>query len=265
MAKIRILFIILGGFLLPELTAAQAPALDVTYVRALQQKYPSVSSPLCAACKLWENPYFKSIADTAAHRPVVTYYVYTREHRLAQEALNIPRTGIPAAWSSGYGQPDETMIYRAANIESTDMIAKGHCQAWILLAWCLDAAILSDTYTFNAGMEFQGQNIGTELATEELCRKLTGFKGLAVTDSVQIWCGTSGAQHVYSQGALAVTMPEAYYKIICYKDLSTHQPVRLCYWLPNQPTESRAKLPQRIVDFSVLVKKLGFDPTIVLH
>jgi hypothetical protein len=32
------------------------------------------------------------------------------------------------------------------------MIAKGHCQAWILLAWCADAAILSDTYTFNAGM-----------------------------------------------------------------------------------------------------------------
>jgi hypothetical protein len=55
------------------------------------------------------------------------------------------------------------------------MIAKGHCQAWILMAWSTDAAILSNTYTFNAGMEYQGQNIGTELATEEFCRKLTGF------------------------------------------------------------------------------------------
>lgn len=265
MIKTRTLLVLLAGFLLPEPTRAQSPALDVTYVRALQQKYPSVSSPLCTACKLWENPYFKSIADTSAHRPVVTYYIYTKEHRLAQEALNIPRTGIPAAWSSGYGQPDETMVYRGANKESRDMIAKGHCQAWILLAWCLDAAILSDTYTFNAGMEYQGQNVGTELATEELCRKLTGFKGQAVTDSVQIWCGTFGAQHSYSQGALSVTMPEAYYKVIAYKDLSSHQPVLLCYWLPNQPSESRAKLPQRMIAFDALVKKLGFDPTVVLH
>jgi hypothetical protein len=37
------------------------------------------------------------------------------------------------------------------------MIAKGHCQAWILLAYDADGAILSDTYTFNAGMEFQGK------------------------------------------------------------------------------------------------------------
>jgi hypothetical protein len=74
------------------------------------------------------------------------------------------------------------------------MIARGHCQAWILLAWSADAAILSDTYTFNAAMEYQGQNIGTELATEELCRKLTGFKGSALTDSVKIWCGTFGSK-----------------------------------------------------------------------
>jgi hypothetical protein len=43
------------------------------------------------------------------------------------------------------------------------MIAKGHCQAWILPAWPAHAAILSDTHTFNAGMEFQRQNIWTEI------------------------------------------------------------------------------------------------------
>ncbi|WPU92809.1 hypothetical protein SNE25_26140 [Mucilaginibacter sabulilitoris] len=35
--------------------------------------------------------------------------------------------------------------------------------------------ILSDTYTFNAAMEYQGQNIGTELASEELCRELVNM------------------------------------------------------------------------------------------
>lgn len=78
------------------------------------------------------------------------------------------------------------------------MIAKGHCQAWILLTWCTDAAILSDTYTFNAAMEYQGQNIGTELATEELCRELAGHGKPAVTDRVHIWCGTFGNQCKYT-------------------------------------------------------------------
>jgi hypothetical protein len=114
---------------------------------------------------------------------------------------------IYAAWHAADGQVNETKLYQYANKNSTDMIAKGHCQAWILMAWSADAAILSDTYTFNAGMEYQGQNIGTELATEELCRKLTGFRGAALTDSVKIWCGTFGSKQTYTLGKLTATCP----------------------------------------------------------
>jgi hypothetical protein len=48
--------------------------------------------------------------DTAAHRPLLTYY-----DRLEQEALNLPRTGLYAGWHAAYGQPDETRVYREAN------------------------------------------------------------------------------------------------------------------------------------------------------
>jgi DNA/RNA endonuclease G (NUC1) len=145
---------------------------------------------------------------------------------MEQETLDLPRTGIYAAWHPAFGQPDETAVYREANRiigkpGSPEMIAKGHCQAWILLAWSVDGAILSDTYTFNAAPEFQGQNVGTEIATEELCRKLTGFKGEAVTDSVKIWCGTSGSLQTYTGKGVTVTVPSHYYKVIAYHDLIT--------------------------------------------
>lgn len=134
------------------------------------------------------------------------------------------------------------------------MIAKGHCQAWILLAWCADAAILSNTYTFNAAMEYQGQNIGTQIATEELSRKL-----IAQTDSVRIWCGTYGSQQTYAANNVTVTMPSHYYKIIQYNG---HL---LCYWLPNLPTEKRALLPLRKVSHDQLVTNLGFDPMLIFN
>ena len=140
------------------------------------------------------------------------------------------------------------------------MIAKGHCQAWILMAWSADAAILSDTYTFNAGMEYQGQNIGTELATEEFCRKLTGFRGEAFTDSVKIWCGTFGSKQTYTTGKLTATVPSHYYKVIQYKDHNVGGDIVLCYWMPNDPGEKRNLLEQRLISYPELVAKLGFDP-----
>jgi hypothetical protein len=36
-------------------------------------------------------------------------------HRLEQETLDLPRTGIYAAWHSASGQPDETKVYQFAN------------------------------------------------------------------------------------------------------------------------------------------------------
>lgn len=228
---------------------SNAQTVNTAYVKALYQKYPTQKSDFCPSCKLWVNPYYKSVADTDRHIPLVTYYIYTKAHRLQQEAVKVPRKGIYAAWHSAYGQPDETKVYKQANVESPDMIAKGHCQAWILLAYDADGAILSDTYTFNAGMEYHGQNIGTEIATEELCRKLT-----EQTDSVRIWCGTYGSQRTYTKNHVTVTVPSHYYKIIKYNN------EMLCYWMPNLPTEKRALLPQRKISHAQLVANLGFDP-----
>jgi hypothetical protein len=248
----RGVLLLLFLFLLLSGTFVRGQVVNAAYVRALYEKYPTQKSDFCAACKLWVNPFYRSVADTARHMPLVTYYVYTKAHRLLQESADVPRTGVYAGWHAALGQPDETQVYKQANAESADMIAKGHCQAWILLAWCGDAAILSDTYTFNAGMEFQGQNIGTEIATEELCRKLTER-----TDSVRIWCGTFGSQRVFAKDKVAVTVPAFYYKIIQFDDRL------LCYWMPNQPSEKRALLPQRVVSHEELVAHLGFDPMTV--
>ncbi|MFD2871968.1 DNA/RNA non-specific endonuclease [Mucilaginibacter ximonensis] len=228
-------------FLFPLLGTAQ---INAAYVKALYQKYPTQKSDFCPACKLWVNPYYKSIADTVKHAPVVTYYIYTKAHREQQEAANVPRTGIYAAWHPAYGQPDETKVYKAANQQSADMIAKGHCQAWILLAYDADGAILSNTYTFNAAMEYQGQNIGTEIATEELTRKLT-----LTNDTVKIWCGTWGT----------FSIPSHYWKVIEYNQTT------LAYWMPNLPDEKRSKLPERVIAYNDLVQKLGFDPRAVFQ
>jgi DNA/RNA endonuclease G (NUC1) len=245
-------------FLTAHVSAQQVNA---AYVKALYKQYPTQKSDLCASCKLWVNPYYKSIADTAAHRPLLTYYVYTKAHRLKQEALDLPRDGIYAAWHAADGQVNETKLYQYANKNSTDMVAKGHCQAWILMAWSADAAILSDTYTFNAGMEYQGQNIGTELATEEFCRKLTGFRGEALTDSVRIWCGTFGSKQTYTLNKkLAATVPSHYYKIIQYKDHNVGGDILLCYWMPNEPGEKRSLLTRRLISYPELVTKLGYKP-----
>jgi hypothetical protein len=253
---------------LPLLVKAQQ--INGAYVKALYQEYPTRKSDLCPACKLWVNPYYRAIGDTVRHAPVVTYYVYTKAHREQQEAANVPRTGVYAAWHAVYGQPDETPVYREANQEigkphSAEMIAKGHCQGWILMAWCADAAILSDTYTFNAGMEFQGQNVGTEEATEELCRKLTGNKCVAVTDSVKIWCGTFGSAQVYNAKGVSVTVPTHYYKVLSYRDQATGKTILRCYWMPNDPAEKKNKVQERLVSYSTLVQNLGFDPMKTFH
>src|SRR5207244_4228555 len=89
-------------FLLFSPAFASAQKIDGAYVKALYQKYPTQKTDFCAPCKLWVNPYYKSIADTVRHAPVMTYYVYTKAHRLQQESANVPRKGIYAAWHSVY-------------------------------------------------------------------------------------------------------------------------------------------------------------------
>ncbi|TDO19309.1 DNA/RNA non-specific endonuclease [Pedobacter duraquae] len=256
------------GFLLFPV-AMLAQTINGEYARALHRQYPSQPTDFCPSCKLWVNPYYKSIADTARHMPLLTFYIYTKAHRLEQEALKLPRSGTYAAWYPSVGQPNETALYSAANKvinrpDQPEEIQKGHCQAWILLAYTVDAAILSDTYTFNSAMEYRGQNLGTEIASEDLCRKLTGWKGNPeLTDSVKIWCGTFGSQATYTKGKVTGTVPAYYYKILKYKDHLHGKEITTCYWFPNQPEETQDKLKQREVSYKQLKVNLGFDPMAV--
>lgn len=215
--------------------AGHGQPINSAYAKSLRKKYPTQSSDFCPSCKLWVNPYYKSIADTSGHRPILTFYIYTKAHRLAQEQLNLPRSGNYASWYPAYGQPSETAAYTDANriVNQPDQpgeIQKGHCQAWILLAYTADGAILSDTYTFNSAMEFRGQNLGTEIASEELCRNLTGYNGnTEVTDSIRIWCGTNGSQRTFTKGKITHAVPAFYYKIIDYYDKLEHKQMEVCY------------------------------------
>jgi len=253
-------------FLLILSNTTWAQTINTAYARALQGRYRPQPTDFCASCKLWVNPYYRSIADTAEHRPLITYYVYTKAHRLAQEALQLPRTGTYSKWFPAYGQPKEDSAYTEANriVNQPDLpgeIQKGHCQAWILLAYTVDGAILSDTYTFNSAMEFRGQNLGTEIESEERCRALTGNDGhRAVADSVRIWCGTYGSQRTFTTGDVTNTVPTHYYKIIEYYDLVQHRRVEFCYWMPNQPGETRDKLDDRKKTYAELCALLHFRP-----
>ena len=106
------LVLLLFAFL-PFILFGQTP--NAAYVEALYEQFPTQKTDHCASCKLWVNPYFRSIADTLRHIPLVTFYVYTKAHRLEQENLKLPRTGAYASWHPAYGQPDETKVYREAN------------------------------------------------------------------------------------------------------------------------------------------------------
>ncbi len=105
----------------------------------------------------------------------------------------------------------------------------------------------------------------SELATEEFCRELTGHKGEVITDSVKIWCGTFGAKQSYTLKKLTAVVPAFYYKIIQYRDHNVGGNIVLCYWMPNEPSETRSKLKQRMISYRELVAKLGFEPKAIFH
>jgi DNA/RNA endonuclease G (NUC1) len=249
---------------IPFSVAAQT--INSAYAKALHQKYPSVKTDFCEPCKLWVNPYYKSIADTVRHMPILTFFSYTKQMRLAQESLDLKRNGTFAVWYPSVGQVNESSLYTETNKiiglpRQNGEIQKGHCQPWILLAYSPDGAILSNTYTFNSAMEYKGQNIGTQLESEEMCRELTGWNGHPeVTNKIGIWCGTYGSQRTYTDGKLTATVPTHYYKVLQYDDLIQKKNVIRCFWMPNQPTESRNKLASREVSYFQLKQNLGFDP-----
>lgn len=248
--------IILWGLLLfAGCQGAVAQTYNAAYVKALYAKYPTKKHSLCPACKIWVNPYYTSIADTQRHMPICTKEILTVAHYALTAKVKIPRTGVFAAWSAVIGQPNEDKVYKAANKivkPKGDEIAKGHCNAWILNAWCQDAAILSDTYTFNAACESQGQNVGTEIASENITRQLLGHI------DVTVWVGTFGSENTFTDGKITDTEPDYYWKILQYGGST------VCYWMPNIKTESVKLLPERVIPYATLVSNLHFDPEKIL-
>jgi len=232
-----------------------AQTYNAAYVKALYAKYPTKKHSLCPTCKIWVNPYFTSIADTQRHMPICTKEVLTKANYAKVATLKLPRSGVFGGWQPVTSQPNEDGVYTAANKAvkpKGDEIAKGHCNAWILNAFSPDAAIFSDTYTFNAACESQGQNVGTEIASENYTRQLLA------TQDVTEWVGCYGAQATFTDGKVTDTEPAYYWKVLKFGSTT------ICYWMPNNKTESVAMLPKRVISYAQLVKNLGFDPQKIL-
>lgn len=232
---------------------------NAAYVTALYAKYPTVSVTLPGYSdennlKLWINPFYKSIADVKKHMPLITYELFTAVNAAKVATLRLPRTGVFAGWHPVNGQDNEDKVYTDANViakKSNDEIAKGHCEAWVLNAFSADSAILSDTYTFNAAAEDQGQNVGTEIATEELTRKLL------LSVDVNVWCGTFGEQGSFTDGIDTDCYPAFYWKILLYKNNIE------CFWMPNSKGQILADMPKCVIIYEQLKINLGFDPLII--
>ncbi|MDB5155902.1 MAG: hypothetical protein JWR50_609 [Mucilaginibacter sp.] len=282
MKKLTYILLMLAYGCTPALAQTK---IDGAYVQALYKKYPTVKSNFCPACKLWVNPYYKSIADTQRHMPLVEYEYYTKANAALSKKLNIPRQapkkGAPvkpgqmpyqsafSAWSPVTGQPSEDNVYSAANKvvkakNAKDEIAKGHVQAWILNSFAVDAVILSDTYTFNAACEDQKQNVGTEIFTENQTRKLLE------TSDVEVWGGTydyadttkGNKPHSFAVMKGKVVIIKDVYPAIYWKIIKCNGQIT-CYWMPNLITETQAMAPKRVVTYPQLIQNLGFDPTVI--
>ncbi|OCX54284.1 hypothetical protein BEL04_08480 [Mucilaginibacter sp. PPCGB 2223] len=196
-------YILFGAFLWSFACAqAQEVIIHVSqgYLDTLYHKYPvkPFVHPGFSNCFEWDTPYFQSIADVKQHQALVVHGVYTRQMAKTADSLNFARKGQMAAWRHLPDMPNEDGVYRAANQDrtGTSKMDKGHFSAWKLNAYNQDAALLSDTYTFNAAFEMAAQNIGTELGIEYLQRFLVGEvkgrhrpAGLPLYKRVEYWKG----------------------------------------------------------------------------
>jgi len=241
--------LVLLTLLVSTLSQAQ---LTSKQVDSLYKGYPTVKSNFCPACKEWDNPYFKSIADTQKHMPLVEHELLHKDSILRK----VKREGVYAAWNPVYKQPDETKVYIAANVivkKNKDEIAKGHVMSWLWNSFSPYSAIFSDTYTFNAGFQDQFENVGTKIAIENMVDEYL------LTSNVEVWGGTFGSQGTFTDGKITCTYPAYYWHIVI------HNNIIQCYWLPNLKTETQAMLSKRVVTLPQLIDSLGFNPTTTLR
>lgn len=264
--------------LLATATFAEGQPINAAYIQRLYNKYPVKKSRFCPNCYLWANPYFKTLADVGLHQSIVTYGKFTRHMEGSIEEMKkngkaIPRSGVYAAWHAYPGYPDESAVYKKANTTLTkpDEFAKGHFSGWELNEYDVDGVLLSDTYTFNAAIERQAQNVGTELGIENLTRVLVGYAprghrpDLPVYNAVEYWKGAWGSFGKFSANGITVNYPAVYWNLIKYGN-EIH-----AYWFPNdkigagQNNYSNFEIPvsSNSADNKGLVQRLGFDPRTV--
>jgi hypothetical protein len=230
---------------------------------AVRGGFPVSPTGICQDCLLWENPYYLSIADTTKHMPRNTYTVYTREQFYERNKEKLDRTGSLATWGTVAGIKNENKVYIAANKQiklagDNALVQRGHCQPWIMQAYSKDAAIMSNTFTFNCAMAYATQNNGTEKKSEEIARDLVEGPN-AKTDALQIWCGTSGKGKGYRAKGVNVTMPLYYYKILKYRDKAGNDK-RQCFLMPNRPDQIKDSIIHCHITYEKLKQFLKFDP-----
>jgi hypothetical protein len=212
---------------------------------------------------VWVNRYYISIADTAKHNPILVYHVITKRQLEISDSLKanketkIDRVKYPFKPVKGY--PNETKLYSIANkiykkLNPKNVIAKGHVASADDYSWSKGGMDTSMRYNFNVAMEFQSQNVGTQLGTEYMCRTMA-----RQYDSVKVWAGTWGSQGTVTDGKITANFPAVYWKVAAYNN-EVH-----CYWMPNNDKGAgQANYPKFEIPLKDITMKLGFNPTEVI-
>jgi hypothetical protein len=250
-------------------TIADGQKITAKQVDSLYRLYPTKKSTFCSSCKVWVNPFYESITDTVNNYPVWAHTIVTAAHVQQQEATKILRAGVYADWNVPAGTARVDAIYSLANKmiskpNSIYEVAYGHnVLCWILSAWCWQGAVFSNTEIFGEFMEYQGQNIGTMINTEDSTRMVLGatinqHKYPVIAQSVEIWAGCylDATKPIvkYTVKGRSVTVPDVVWKIIRYNGITK------CYWMPNLVTENQAAIVHCHISYADLCKRIGFEP-----
>ena len=240
-----------------------------------QNKYPVNKSTLCNTCVIWVNPYYTSIADTQKRIPMVVYHVITKQHLIESDSLKtnsstkIDRANYPFHALPGF--KDEKGLFKSMNdsikniklnpkYKSGDEVAEGHVASADDYSWSKGGMDTSMIHPFNLGMEWQGQNIGSELASENMCRDTARKYG-----KVENWGGVNGIQGIHKFKGISIVYPKFYWKIMKWTDDKNNAVIH-CLWMPNNEMgDGQQDLFKRFeVPLTTLVQNLGFNPMVAV-
>ncbi len=195
---------------------------------------------VCPACVQDTTDGYVSIADTMKHNPICNYELLTAAHLQLVHALKIDRAGIP------FFPHAIDVLYK----NSGD--SRGHVIPFEDLAYSLRTAVGSMNLRRNLARQPQDENIGTKYACEQLCRKLAMQYG-----SVKVYGGTFGSL----SDERGLNKPEFYWTMVVTPGQT------LIYWMPTTGQSIGFNSLNDLgigISYTVLVKKLGFDPQKVI-